>query len=562
MLTKLYIQNIAVIQKAEIAFGPGLNVFTGETGAGKTILISAIDAVLGERVPRDIIRTGEERAVVSALFEELSPAALRAIGELGYEGDEGGVLITRELSAAGKSAGKVNGMPATASILKQLAPHLIHIHGQRDTGQLLSPERHLEMVDAFGGHAPLLAEYRASYDRWRALERQRAELVMDERQKAQRLDMLSYQIAEIEGAGLSDPGEEEELSARKKLIGAGEKVLASLSAAYGALSGGGEAEGIASLFYTLSGGVGEAAEYLPALAPMGARLEEIGYELTEFAAELRGRLDSFDFDPRELDDIEYRLSQLHNLKRKYGRDVSAILRYLEEAQQELEALSAHEERISELEALEARALAAAQALAQDLSDGRERAAKDFLARVEGELSFLDMAAVRLIARQGRRPLGPDGWDELIFFVSTNVGEEPGPLAKIASGGEISRMMLAMKNVLAGQDGVGTLIFDEVDNGVSGRAAQKIGQKLSQASRGRQVIAVTHLAQVAAFADRHFFIRKQVADGRTYTSVEELDDARRQAELARITSGDHITQTALENARELIAHARGKRYLNG
>jgi len=555
MLTKLYIQNIALIHKAEIELGPGLNVFTGETGAGKTILISAIDCVLGERVSREFIRTGEEKALVSALFEEVSPTVAEALRELGYEDDDGGLLITRELSANGKSSGKINGMPATASILKQVAGLLIQIHGQRDAAQLLSPERQIEMIDAFGGHSSLLEQYMTAYDNLRELRRQKSELAVDEKQKAQRLDMLTYQLAEIEGAELSDPEEEVELFARKKLIGAGEKVLSALSQSYGALNGEGESQGITALFDDLSSGVGLAAQYIPTLEAMNGRLEEIGYELGEYAAELRGQLESFEFDPRELDEVERRLGQIHGLKRKYGPDIAAIIKYGEDARAELEALSSSEERLAELEVQLTQAFEQAQSLAEKLSKSRQKAATQFIEQVEGELAFLDMPGVRLTAQQERGELAANGWDEITFFIATNTGEQPGPLAKVASGGETARIMLAMKNVLADKDGVGVLIFDEVDTGVSGRAAQKIGNKLSQASRGRQVIAVTHLAGVAAFAERHLFIHKEVEDGRTYTRIEELDAPGREAELARIISGDNLTETALENARELIEHAR-------
>jgi len=555
MLTKLYIQNIALIHKAEIDLGPGLNVFTGETGAGKTILISAIDCVLGERVSREFIRTGEERAVVSALFEGVSPALAETLRELGYEDDDGSLLITRELSVSGKNSGKINGMPATASILKQVAGMLIQIHGQRDGAQLLSPDRQLEMIDAFGGHASLLEEYKTAYDSLRRLRRLKSELVVDETQKAQRLDMLSYQIAEIDGAQLLDPDEEDELSARKKLIGAGEKVLAALSQAYGALNGEEESSGINALFDELSGGVGQAARYIPSLEAMSGRLEEIGYELNEYATELRGQLESLEFDPRELDDVERRLGQIHGLKRKYGADIAAIIKYGEDARAELETLNLSDEKLAELDAQLNAAFEQAQSLAERLSEVRKNSAAQFIEQVEGELAFLDMPGVKLTLQQERGELSAGGWDEVTFFIATNTGEQPGPLAKIASGGETARIMLAMKNVLADKDGVGVLIFDEVDTGVSGRAAQKIGRKLSQASRWRQVIAVTHLAGVAAFADKHLFIHKEVEDGRTYTRIEELSAEGREAELARIISGDNVTATALENARELIENAR-------
>ncbi len=555
MLTRLYIQNVAVIRKAEIQLNPGLNVFTGETGAGKTILISAIDAVLGERAARDMIRTGEEKATVSAYFENISPRALETLRELGYDEDEGGVLITRELTASGKSVCKINGMPATASILKQISSLLIHIHGQRDGTQLLSPERHIEMIDSYGRLEPLLAEYRVAYQRLRDLEAEIQRLAMDDQQKAQRIDLLTFQIREIEAAELDDPNEEDELLARKKLISSSEKVLEALSAAYSALKGDEEREGIDVLFDQLTSGVGVAEEYLPSLAPMAARLEEMGYELEEFAAELRDTLDNFEFDPKELSDIEYRLDQLYKLKRKYGPNIPAILEFCQKAREELEQITTGEERLARLNAQREEALKQAKKLAAELTARRQQAAEEFIQRVEEELAFLDMGGVRLFAQREEKPLSPDGADSITLYVSTNVGEEAKPLHKIASGGEIARMMLSMKNVLADRDDIDTLIFDEVDTGVSGRAAQKIGRKLAQVSKGRQVICVTHLAQVAAFADNHLLIQKQVEDGRTYTRVRELSQEERVEDLSRIISGDNITSTALENARELLEHAQ-------
>lgn len=554
MLTRLFIQNIAVISKASIRLEPGLNVFTGETGAGKTILISAIDAVLGERATKDIIRTGEEKAVVSAFFENISPRALAALQEMGYDEDEGGVLITRELSSSGKSASKINGMPATASILKQVASLLIHIHGQRDAMQLLSPERHLEMIDAFGGFDVLLEEYGSAYRRLRELEQAMEELTMDEEEKARRMDMLTFQIQEIEEAELSDPREEEELTDRKKLISSSEKVLDALSGAYSALRGGDE-EGIDSLMDRLVGGVRLAGDYIPELEEMADRLEEMSYELSECGVELRDRLEGFDFDPRELDAIEYRLDRIYRLKRKYGGDIPAILAFCEEAREELEAITTGAERLEALTRQREEALAQTTALAKKLTKERKTAAAELIRGVEAELAFLDMAEVQLTARQEEKALSPNGRDDISLYVSTNLGEEPRPLHKIASGGELSRMMLAIKNVLADRDAIDTLIFDEVDTGVSGRAAQKIGRKLAEVSQNRQVICVTHLAQVAAFADHHLLIHKEVEEGRTHTHVDVLEQKEREAELARITSGDNITLTALENARELMTHAQ-------
>ncbi|MDR2908279.1 MAG: DNA repair protein RecN [Oscillospiraceae bacterium] len=555
MLTSLYIQNIAVISKATIQPGAGLNVFTGETGAGKTILISAIDAVLGERTAKDMIRTGEEKAVVTALFEDVTPGVRAYLGELGVEDDEGGYLITRELTASGKSTCRINGVPATAGVLRQVASRLIHIHGQRDSLQLLAPERHLGMLDDYAGHGDLAERYRAAYENMRELEKRMGELVTDERQKSQRIDLLTYQIGEIEKAELYDPMEEEELAARRRLISSSEKVLCALSRAYSALSGDGESEGINGLFGKLSSGVETAAEYIGALGPMSSRLNETGYELLEFASELRDQLEGFEFNPRELNEIELRLDIIYRLKQKYGADITGILSYLAGAKEELDSIAYGEERLAELTRLHKEALGEAESLAEKLTRSRAVAAKALMKGVEEELAFLDMPAVKWSVKRERKALSPDGWDDIAFFATTNVGEEPKPLNKIASGGEVSRMMLAFKNVMADRDAIGTLIFDEVDMGVSGRAAQKIGAKLSEVSRGRQVICVTHLAQVAAFADRHFFIYKEVEEGRTHTRVEELAEGKRAVELARITMGESITETAVNNARELIELAK-------
>lgn len=553
MLQRLYIQNIAVIQKATIEFENGLNIFTGETGAGKTILISAIDAVLGERTSREMIRTGEEKAFVSALFEDISPRASKKLEELGFEDEDGAVLITREITQAGKSVCKIGGMPATAAMLKEIASLLIHIHGQRDSAQILLSENHMELLDLFGGLAAELEGYRAAYNKLRDIERRLAELDLDEAQKAQRIDMLAYQVKEIEDAGLSDEDEEEQLNARKKIIRNSEKILEGLSAGYAALTGGESGEGIESLFDELSDGVDEAARYIEPLKPMAERLTEIGYELADFSGEIRSYLDGFEFDPRELDQIESRLDAIYKLKRKYGSTIAEIIAFGEKAAAELENISMSGERAKKLDAERETAEAEALGLAKDLSEKRLRAAEQFTGLVEEELEFLDMPAVRLSVSHREKQMSDTGADDMEFMIVTNVGEAPKPLSKIASGGEIARIMLAVKNVLAGRDDIDTLIFDEVDSGVSGRAAQKIGRKLKQVASSRQVICVTHLAQVAAFADHHLLIHKEVEGDRTYTKVKRLDEDQAISELARITSGELITELSLESARELWKH---------
>ena len=555
MLRQLYVQNVAVIQKAVIEFKNGLNVFTGETGAGKTILISAIDAVLGQRSSHEMIRSGEEKATVSALFEDISPRAKAKLLELGFEDEDGSVLITREITKSGKSLCRIGGIPATASMLKEISSLLIHIHGQRDQSRLLLSENHIELIDTFGEFERELVIYRKAYGNMRDAESRIKALDMDDAQKNQRIDMLSFQVKEIENAGLSDVNEEDELLARKKIIRNSEKILDGLSAGYAALRGDGEIIGIESLFGELVSGVGAAAEYIEPLLKMSERLNEINYELSDFSAEIRAYLDDFDFDPRELDEIESRLDVIYKLKRKYGSNVAEIIAFGENAAAELLEIETSGERkeklIKELE----HAREQAEKLSRELSKKRLAVAKEFTVLIEAELAFLDMPSVRFNVSHSKKELSSDGIDELAFTIAANAGEPLKPLSKIASGGELSRIMLAVKNVLADKDDIDTLIFDEVDTGVSGRAAQKIGRKLKQASSERQVICVTHLAQVAAFADYHILIHKHEKDGKTYTKVSPLDTEKSIAELARITGGELITELSLQSARELWEHSR-------
>jgi DNA repair protein RecN (Recombination protein N) len=556
LLSQLYIQNVAVIQKAAIDFDSGLNVFSGETGAGKTILISAIDAVLGERASKDMIRTGEEKAFVSALFEDISPRAAEKLSELGYADDEGALLVSREINQSGKSVCKINGQPATASVLKELSPLLIHTHGQRDSAALLHSESHLEIIDAYAGLGDMLSDYKAAYGEMRGLEEELEGCNMDEAQKAQRVDMLTFQINEIEAASLLDPGEEDELAARKRLIKNSGKIIEGLSQAYAALSGDESSESITGLLDSFTEGLSAASGYVADFEAMLSRATGIGYELEEFSGELRAFLDDFEYDPHELDRIESRLDIIYRLKRKYGADIAEIIAFGERAAEELEGIAMSGERAKKLAARLKEATQRAAELAAGLTGARAEAAARFVSEVERELKFLDMPNVKLSVLRTQRPLSGTGADFCELMIITNVGEAPKPLSKIASGGETARLMLAIKNVYAGRDDVGTLIFDEIDSGVSGRAAQKIGRKLRQVSRLRQVICVTHLAQVASFADRHLLIRKEVAEGRTFTRVKPLTKTEAIEELARITGGDLITRAALKSAAELWEHSHG------
>lgn len=553
MLSQLYIKNIAVISEATIDLTCGLNVFTGETGAGKTILISAINAVLGERTSKEIIRTGEKKAVISALFSELSPAAVSALEEAGYPPDEDGVLISREITADGKSTCRIDGRPATTAILKTVAAQLINVHGQHDNQQLLSPQRHLGFIDGYGELDGLLEEYRQAYRACTAVKRELEQINIDEAEKARRIDLLSYQIDEIDAAELT-MGEEEELRAQRKLLKNSLAVTEALGGSLAVLDGDDETPGLSSQLGVLVEQMGQAARYMDAARPVCERLSELSYEFEGFASDIRDLLEGFDCDPRQLDRIENRLDLLYGLKKKYGGSEEEILAFRDRAAEELQKIETSDERARQLQAELTGLLAEAQSRAEKLSRAREEAADRFTAQVMEELAFLDMPSVTLTVRRQEKPLSPDGIDEMELYISTNVGEEPRSLAKIASGGELARIMLSVKNVMAGRDDIGTLIFDEVDTGVSGRAAQKIGHKLRQVAADRQVIVVTHLAQVAAYAQHHLLISKEARGDRTYTSITPLTGEDRVRELARITGGETLSEIALEHAREMLREA--------
>ena len=554
MLSQLYIENIAVIRKASLDFAPGLNVFTGETGAGKSILINAINAVLGARMHRDIIRSGESRAVVSALFSRVPETVIREIRELGYDAEDGQLLISRELDGeTGKSVCRIGGRPATMALLRSVAGLLIDIHGQHDSQALLSPERHLAFIDGFGGLEGLLERYGDAYGRMLQAKEALQELQMDESHKLQRMDLLQYQTSEISAASLTD-GEEEELTAQRDIIRNAEKIVGALGMMYDLLQGGEDREGILSQVEQLREELDTAGRYVEDLREYGDRVGDAVYSLEELSSSVRTWLDEYNFDPRQLDDIENRLDQIYRLKKKYGSSIGEILQYYETISQELEELTFSDQTVERLQKELDEETDRVMELARELSSRRRHAAEEFAARVGQELSFLDMPQVTLSFSQREKEPGPGGADALELLISANPGEEPRPLARIASGGELSRIMLAIKSVLADRDGVGTLIFDEVDAGVSGRAAQKIGLKLHQAAASRQVICVTHLAQVAAYGDYHSKICKTVEDGRTYTRIQPLSREERVKELARIMGGENITPISLQNADEMLTLA--------
>ena len=551
MLSQLYIENIAVIRQATIDFQQGFHVFTGETGAGKTILISAINAVLGGRTFKEIIRTGETRATVSALFTEISEELCKKIEALGYPLEDNQLLVQREIDLSGKGQCRLDGRPATAAMLREVCSLLIDIHGQHDNQELLSAEKHLGFLDSYGAYRQEMAAYTAAYERMCECAARLDKLQMDESYKLQRMDILQFQIKEIGDAKLTD-GEEERLVEQQKRIRNAERITESLGAVYTLLNGNGEEmRGVLEALEEVSTELDTAAKYLTEFGGYSEKLSDAYYMLEELGSRARDTLEDADFDPRQLNAIESRLDTIYKLKKKYGNSIAEILEYFERISEEYQSLELSDELTAHLQRELDEANLVLHTVAEALTACRLAAAAEFSERVEQELAYLDMAGVRFSITRREKPYGPTGADEMEFMICTNTGEEAKPLAKIASGGELARIMLAIKNVLAEKDGIGTIIFDEVDTGVSGRAAQKIGKKLAEVARHRQVICVTHLASVAACAAHHYRIYKTVEDGRTFTRVEELTRPQRVQELARIMVGENITDSALKSAEEML-----------
>ncbi len=556
MLSLLHIENIALIDQAEITFGKGFNVLTGETGAGKSIIIDAIGAVLGERTSRDLIRTGEKAALVTALFRDLPD--LPWFAETGIGPDENKeLLISRKIQGDGKNFCHVGGVPCTVVQLKALGSQLIDIHGQHDGQQLLDETCHLGYLDSFGGLSEGLADYRTAYEALAHLRRQIAALQMDEAEKARRVDTLQFQISELERAELR-PGEEEELEERKTILRSADKLMAAVESAYSALFGDESRDGASSLLAEAEGELSRVAEVSGELSRLSAVVSELRYAAEDATEGLRDLRDSLEFSPGELDQVENRLDQLHRLKKKYGGTVQEMLDYLLRCREELDRMELADDTLAKLKKQRKVQLDATRQKGQMLSEKRQKAAQTLKKRIEEELRQLDMPKVtfqvEFAPKSGKLGLDETGMDEVRFLMSANVGETLKPIAKVASGGELSRIMLALKNVLAENDSIMTLIFDEVDTGVSGRAAGKVAEKMSRLSQGCQVLCVTHLPQIAAMSDSHYSVRKAEKAGRTYTSVTELDRAGRREELARLTGGMHISPAILEGAEELLKEA--------
>ena len=555
MLSLLHIENIALIQSADIRFEPGFNVLTGETGAGKSIVIDSIGAVLGERTSRELIRTGAKSALVTAVFTQVPP--LPWLEENGFPAGEEELLLQRELQGDGRNVCRIDGKLVTVAQLRELGRQLLNIHGQHDGQQLLDPASHLGYLDQFGGCQPLLESYQEAYRKWHDIRREMDKLQMDEAERSRRVDTLNYQIQELERAQLK-AGEDEELSARRTLLRSAGKLMEAVQSAEFALSGDEDRDGACSLIAQAEGEVQGVSSISPELSELSEKLTALRCAADDAADTLRDLSRSFDFSPGELDQVEERLDLLYRLRKKYGPTVEDMLSYLDRCRKELDQIQYADDTLARLEKDLKKAQKEAARRGESLSQARREAAGALQARVQEELRQLDMPKVQFqtefTPKGGEAGMDETGLDEVQFLMSANLGEALKPIQKVASGGELARIMLALKNVLAEGDQIGTLVFDEVDTGVSGRAAQKVAEKMAQVARGKQVLCVTHLPQIAAMADTHFSVQKGEREGRTYTRLERLDRSQRREELARLIGGASITPSLLESAEELLRQA--------
>ena len=549
MLSSLQIENVAVIQKAEVHFELGLNVLTGETGAGKSILIDSINAILGNRTSKDLVRTGAAKAVIRAAFEQVPPAVLDKLEQSGYERSEA-LLLSREITAEGKSSCRINGMPATAAVLRELCGGLININGQHDSVGLLNPAHHLGILDDYAQNRTVFQEYYTLYRELVRVKRELDALITDEAEKQRKIDLLQYQVQEIEDAGLT-AGEEQTLENRRKVLSNASAIRDRLAQSYALLSGSDDAAGAVDLLGEASNAVDAAAQLDPALTAAAGQLLDLYYNAKDVAADLIGRLDTYDTNDAELDEVEQRLDLLYRLKRKYGSTVEDVIAFGQKAREELDNIQHSQQRYDALQAEKLRLYTKAREKAEVLTQTRLKAFEELNTRISGTLDFLNMPGVRMTLRHTRGPLASHGQDSVEFYISTNPGEAPKPLAKIASGGELSRITLAIKNAMADKDAVPTVIYDEIDSGVSGKAAGRIGEVLRQSAQGHQILCITHTAQIAALADCHLLIQKNVSNERTYTEIHPLGENGRVEALARLISGDHVTELSRANAREML-----------
>lgn len=553
MLSELYIENLAVIEKATIDFSDKLNVFTGETGAGKSILINGINAILGQRVTKDIVRTGTDKAVISALFTDIGDNVLQVLDELGISAEDGQLFLTREIRSDGGSVARVNSRAVNVSVLKAIGETLVTIHGQHDNQILMAPERHIEILDSYAESEALIEDYHSSFRELQSIAKKINKIKTEQSKKEFRMAELADIVEEINALNIHE-GEDKEIEAELNISKNAVAISEALYMAKQLLSGDDDTDGAVEMTQRASKSVEEYTDIMTEISPIYDRLSSAAIEMEDISEEIGSLLDSLDIDPKRYDYLNQRSDELRRIMKKYGPELDDVLTTLENSQNELDELSGAEQSLDELNKEKERLLAEVSRKAKALSDHRKKAGERFVSQVTEELEFLNMPKVKLVVQQKTGKLTINGMDSIEFLISANLGEEPKPIAKIASGGELSRIMLALKNVIAEKDSIGTLIFDEIDTGVSGRAAQKIGIKLKQISRLGQVLCVTHLAQMAVMADNHLLIEKNIQGDRTVTTVRTLDHEQRKYEIARIMGGENITELMLENAEQYLKDA--------
>ena len=553
MLSELYIENLAVIEKATIDFSDKLNVFTGETGAGKSILINGINAILGQRVTKDIVRTGTDKAVISALFTDIGDNVLQVLDELGISAEDGQLFLTREIRSDGGSVARVNSRAVNVSVLKAIGETLVTIHGQHDNQILMAPERHIEILDSYAESEALIEDYHSSFRELQSIAKKINKIKTEQSKKEFRMAELADIVEEINALNIHE-GEDKEIEPELNNSKNAVAISEALYMAKQLLSGDDDTDGAVEMTQRASKSVEEYTDIMTEISPIYDRLSSAAIEMEDISEEIGSLLDSLDIDPKRYDYLNQRSDELRRIMKKYGPELDDVLTTLENSQNELDELSGAEQSLDELNKEKERLLAEVSRKAKALSDHRKKAGERFVSQVTEELEFLNMPKVKLVVQQKTGKLTINGMDSIEFLISANLGEEPKPIAKIASGGELSRIMLALKNVIAEKDSIGTLIFDEIDTGVSGRAAQKIGIKLKQISRLRQVLCVTHLAQMAVMADNHLLIEKNIQGDRTVTTVRTLDHEQRKYEIARIMGGENITELMLENAEQYLKDA--------
>lgn len=553
MLSELYIENLAVIEKATIDFSDKLNVFTGETGAGKSILINGINAILGQRVTKDIVRTGTDKAVISALFTDIGDNVLQVLDELGISAEDGQLFLTREIRSDGGSVARVNSRAVNVSVLKAIGETLVTIHGQHDNQILMAPERHIEILDSYAESEALIEDYHSSFRELQSIAKKINKIKTEQSKKEFRMVELADIVEEINALNIHE-GEDKEIEAELNISKNAVAISEALYMAKQLLSGDDDTDGAVEMTQRASKSVEGYTDIMTEISPIYDRLSSAAIEMADISEEIGSLLDSLDIDPKRYDYLNQRSDELRRIMKKYGPELDDVLTTLENSQNELDELSGAEQSLDELNKEKERLLAEVSKKAKALSDHRKKAGERFVSQVTEELEFLNMPKVKLVVQQKTGKLTINGMDSIEFLISANLGEEPKPIAKIASGGELSRIMLALKNVIAEKDSIGTLIFDEIDTGVSGRAAQKIGIKLKQISRLRQVLCVTHLVQMAVMADNHLLIEKNIQGDRTVTTVRTLDHEQRKYEIARIMGGENITELMLENAEQYLKDA--------